>query len=152
MIVIKQTLKSLILIFTLFLIGCGASLNTYQQQCEGNNKSFSAMVACMKHSLSNNETIDNPDLAKLYIAYADALSKKVQQKKISENDARLVLAKLNAEITTESNRRQQEKSRNLSLALQSWAAHQSAMNQQYIQPYSTLPITCHKQGNYINCW
>jgi len=94
----------------IILTSC-ATIQSYQTKCEENNSNFNSMVACLKQNLSNDKRYNSSrdsDLAHLYVAYAEKLASDIQSGKITEQEARYMLAREYVNLKSNANVRTQQ--------------------------------------------
>lgn len=143
------TMKRIFLIATLVLAGCTTPRQA-QLKCEQSTSGFVEMVDCLKsqHAENNGFGWDrDTDLISLYMAYADALSTKVQAGEIPEYEARINLAELYSRMIQISQERTAMGSANYANVMSGLAAFDEAT-----QPEQRQGITCSQNGKFWNCW
>ena len=94
--------KAVTFCLTILLVGC-ATVGDYQAKCEDSNKRFSEMVECTKTSLSQDPRLIGNPRVKLYILKADQLVQMLNNKEITDIDARVVLQELYVRLKNEQN-------------------------------------------------
>lgn len=82
------------------VVGLGSCTTTtvgqLQAGCETNSQSFPEMAACLRNAVASSDSTrmqNSPDV-KLYLLKADQLAQRVQNKEISDLDARVELQQL----------------------------------------------------------
>lgn len=121
---------------------------TRREYAECVNAGFSAALTAAQYPY--------PDLVSLQASYRVALADKIDRGEISPSDANIAMAELITRIETESQRRQAQATQaNVAgqmgiAALMQGLASVQAVNQPYYP--SRVPITCARQGAFVNCY
>lgn len=133
--------KILFLCISMSLAGC-ASVSQYQAGCEELNPLFPDMVVCLKEKLNTDrraQTSGNQPYVQRYLLEADKLAHMVQDKKISEIDARIRLSDLYMHLRNGQNAEAQ-------VTADSWQRQQVINNMN--KPVNT---NCYGTGNGVHC-
>jgi hypothetical protein len=134
-------------VFAILLAGCatGPSVVQYQIECERLHPTFPDMVTCLKESVTKDPRFGShrsTDLVRLYLAYSDAIAKRVKEGSINETEARLALAELYSRLHNTEVMRATNRAAAYSTILQGLGKFQ----------HSLTPITCIQSGDIINCY
>jgi hypothetical protein len=125
--------KYFLLLAIAALNGC-ATVGKYQQACEATYENFSDMVSCLKSSARSDSRMADNARVRLYLMKADQLVAQVNDKELTETDARLQLQEtylgLKNQETTERDRQ--------------------TLIQSITKPRTT-DTTCTAFGNTANC-
>ena len=128
-------------ILCLILAGC-ATAGQYQAECEKIYPQFGDMVSCLKERVNadwrSNRPGDQPFVHR-YLLEADKLAAMVQNKQISEIDARIRLSDLYMQLRNTQNAESQA-------AMGMWQRQQMINNMN--KPVNT---NCYGAGNSVHC-
>lgn len=135
-------MKHLIVIgISAVLAGC-ASIKTVQSDCEQSTTTFVDMAACIDRGIGQEQRLARSDSGKLYRLKAAQLAARVEEKKISELDARVELQQLFVQIR---NTQIEQSQRAAAISAAQTAATSSSPASRPVQ------TNCYRTGNSTNC-
>lgn len=138
-----------LLVVSFFFVGC-ATVGSYQAECEQKNTEFKNIVQCLKISTSSDSRMINNPKIKLYLLKADQLNQKIENKEISEIDAKLELQEYYLKLKQNEELENKQVSEALMKYSEIQKQNQNNISNAYWAPQQTLkplqtPVNCTSQ-------